>query len=76
MAFSAMKERYRNKINEVVLGATKEGGTVVTPLLSAVKVRCPFLHFEGEIPNRPIVALEVWDVAPTDWHESFHDVFW
>ena len=51
MAFSAMKERYRNKINEVVLGATKEeGGTVVTPLLSAVKVRC---HHILKVKSQP-----------------------
>lgn len=76
MAFSAMKERYRNKINEVVLGATKEeGGTRGYTVTVGGESALPFLHFEGEIPNRPIVALEVWDVAPTDWHESFTTYF-
>ncbi|MEW6040138.1 MAG: acetyl-CoA decarbonylase/synthase complex subunit delta [Elusimicrobiota bacterium] len=27
----------------------------------------PFLHFEGEMPNRPVVALEVWDKNPEEW---------
>jgi acetyl-CoA decarbonylase/synthase, CODH/ACS complex subunit delta len=29
----------------------------------------PFLHFEGQIPNKPVVALEVRDQAPDDWSE-------
>jgi acetyl-CoA decarbonylase/synthase complex subunit delta len=27
----------------------------------------PFLHFEGSIPNRPVIAVEVSDRAPDDW---------
>jgi acetyl-CoA decarbonylase/synthase complex subunit delta len=29
----------------------------------------PFLHFEGSIPNRPAIAMEVNDQEPTDWPE-------
>ena len=72
MAFIAMKEKYRNKVGEVVLGATKEdGGTRGYTITVGGESTLPFLHFEGEIPNRPVVALEVWDVAPTDWNECF-----
>ncbi|MCR3921629.1 MAG: CO dehydrogenase/acetyl-CoA synthase subunit delta [Firmicutes bacterium] len=72
MAFSAMKEKYRNKVGTVVLGATKEdGGTRGYTITVGGESTLPFLHFEGDIPNRPVVALEVWDVAPTDWHECF-----
>lgn len=76
MAFSALKEKYRNKVNEVVLGATKEeGGTRGYTVTVGGDSALPFLHFEGEMPNRPIVALEVWDVAPTDWNEAFTPYF-
>ncbi len=27
----------------------------------------PFLHFEGEIPHRPVVAVEIKDHSPADW---------
>ena len=27
----------------------------------------PFLHFEGQIPHRPAIAVEVMDQAPKDW---------
>lgn len=71
MAFSAMKEKYRNQVHTVVLGATKEeGGTRDYTITVGGEGTLPFLHFEGEVPNRPVVALEIWDVVP-DWHECF-----
>jgi acetyl-CoA decarbonylase/synthase complex subunit delta len=72
MAFNAVKEKYRSKVGEVVLGATKEqGGTRGYTITVGGEGALPFLHFEGEIPNRPVVALEVWDTAPTDWNPCF-----
>ncbi len=61
MAVTIARERWTGKVAEVVLGtgsgAVKIGG----------EATLPFLHFEGEIPNRPAVALEVWDMVPSDW---------
>jgi acetyl-CoA decarbonylase/synthase complex subunit delta len=38
----------------------------------------PFHTFEGAMPNRPVLALEVWDMQPDDWPaaclEPFKDV--
>ncbi|SHI74542.1 acetyl-CoA decarbonylase/synthase complex subunit delta [Desulfofundulus thermosubterraneus] len=63
MAVTIAKERWTNKVAEVVLGTepniVKIGG----------ESTLPFLHFEGEMPNRPAVALEVWDMEPTNWPE-------
>lgn len=63
MAVAIAKERWTNKVAEVVLGiephSVKIGG----------ESTLPFLHFEGEMPNRPVVALEVWDMEPTNWPE-------
>ncbi|MBS4008966.1 MAG: acetyl-CoA decarbonylase/synthase complex subunit delta [Clostridium sp.] len=72
MTFRAVKEKYRSKVGEVILGATKsQGGTRGHTITVGGESALPFLHFEGEIPNRPVVALEVRDVAPTDWHACF-----
>ncbi|MBT9139593.1 MAG: Corrinoid/iron-sulfur protein small subunit [Dehalococcoidia bacterium] len=72
MAFRAVKEKYRSKVGEAILGATKEqGGTRGYTITVGGESTLPFLHFEGEIPNRPVVALEVRDVAPSDWHACF-----
>jgi acetyl-CoA decarbonylase/synthase complex subunit delta len=72
MAFSPVKDKYRSKVGEVTLGATKEqGGTRAYTITVGGEATLPFLHFEGDIPNRPVVALEVWDSAPADWHACF-----
>ncbi|MCL6610714.1 MAG: acetyl-CoA decarbonylase/synthase complex subunit delta [Peptococcaceae bacterium] len=61
MAVTIAKERWTSKVNELVLGAepnvVKVGGDATLP----------FLFFEGEMPNRPVVALEVLDMEPEDW---------
>jgi acetyl-CoA decarbonylase/synthase complex subunit delta len=30
----------------------------------------PFLHFEGETPNRPVIAMEVTDRMPGEWNNE------
>ncbi len=80
MAVEILKEKYRSSIREVVLGATKEeGGTRSHAIKVGGETTLPFLHFEGEIPNRPVVAMEVWDIVPEEWPPSvksfFEDVY-
>ncbi|ACX51501.1 CO dehydrogenase/acetyl-CoA synthase delta subunit, TIM barrel [Ammonifex degensii KC4] len=69
MTFTVVKERWRGKILETTLGTgprqVKVGG----------ETTLPFLHFEGEIPNRPVVALEIWDMAPEDWPECLTECY-
>ncbi len=80
MAVEILKEKYRSSVREVVLGATKEeGGTRAHTIKVGGETALPFLHFEGKIPNRPVVAMEVLDMAPEDWPPSvksfFEDVY-
>jgi acetyl-CoA decarbonylase/synthase, CODH/ACS complex subunit delta len=72
MAVEILKEKYRSKVGEVVLGATKDqGGTRSQTITVGGESALPFLHFEGEIPNRPVLALEVWDMVPGEWDPLF-----
>lgn len=80
MAVEIFKEKYRSQVREVVLGATKEeGGTRSHTVKVGGETALPFLHFEGEIPNRPVVAMEIWDIVPEEWPASlkgyFEDVY-
>ncbi|MGM0689910.1 MAG: CO dehydrogenase/acetyl-CoA synthase subunit delta [Bacillota bacterium] len=76
MAVEILKEKYRNKVGEVVLGATKDqGGTRSHTITVGGESALPYLHFEGEIPNRPVLALEVWDLAPTEWDPCFEQYY-
>jgi acetyl-CoA decarbonylase/synthase, CODH/ACS complex subunit delta len=76
MAVEILKEKYRSSVGEVVLGATKDqGGTRSHTITVGGETALPFLQFEGETPNRPVLALEVWDMAPTDWDPLFEKYF-
>ena len=79
MAFEVIKERYMSKVNEVVLGATAEnGGTRGHILKVGGQTTLPYLHFEGEVPHKPLIAMEITDVEPS-WpaplKELFKDVY-
>jgi acetyl-CoA decarbonylase/synthase complex subunit delta len=59
MAFEVPKETTESKIREVTLGTgdVKVGGENVLP----------FYTFEGQMPNRPLIAVEVYDDNPQEW---------
>lgn len=70
MPVTIVKERYASKVEEVVLGATPEqGGTRSTVLTIGGDSTLPFLHFEGQMPNPPVIAMEVTDILPP-WPET------
>lgn len=76
MAVEILKEKYRGKVGEVTLGATKdEGGTRSHTVTVGGEEALPFLHFEGNTPNRPVVALEVWDTVPKEWDPLFEKYY-
>ncbi|OHD68112.1 MAG: acetyl-CoA decarbonylase/synthase complex subunit delta [Spirochaetes bacterium RBG_16_49_21] len=69
MAFEAPKIDYTGKIKEITLGtgnkAVKVGGST----------SYPFYLFEGQMPNPPRIAMEVFDFAPDDWAEAAVEPF-
>lgn len=72
MAFEIPKIKYTGRIREVEIGtgqkALKVGGATCYP----------FYRFEGDMPNVPKVAFEVWDSPPDEWQqwavEPYRDV--
>lgn len=70
MSVTLVKERYSSKVGEVVLGATPDqGGTRTATVTVGGDSALPFLHFEGQMPNRPVIAMEITDIVPT-WNET------
>ena len=70
MAFQPIKQKYTGVIREVVLGkgegAVKVGG----------RTAFPFMTFEGDFPNPPRIAMEIWDKNPGDeWSEVAKEPF-
>jgi acetyl-CoA decarbonylase/synthase complex subunit delta len=62
------KESWTTRVLEVTLGATPDqGGTRGRTVTVGGESTLPFLHYEGAIPHRPVIAVEVLDKRPTDW---------
>ncbi len=61
-------EKWMGKVREVTLGAVPdEGGTRSHTVTVGGETMLPFLHFEGEIPNPPRIAIEIANRRPDDW---------
>ena len=70
------KEKWTGKVREVTLGATAAaGGTRKKTVTVGGESTLPFLTFEGEMPNPPVVALEVQDAYPDDWSALLKEVW-
>jgi len=80
MAGNLMLEKWPGIVSVVNIGATKEeGGTRSNTVKVGGQATLPFLFQEGVIPCKPVIAYEVWDIAPADWPQeltkSYTDVF-
>lgn len=71
MAFELVKDKWVNAVSTLTIGAIKEeGGTRGRAVQCAGEEGLPFLFAEGSIPHRPVIAMEVLDVAPDDWPQT------
>ncbi len=60
-------EKWPGAVRPVTLGATGDGGTRTSTVTVGGETTLPFLHFEGSMPHRPVVAAEVHDRYPEEW---------
>lgn len=64
----AVLRNWTGAIHAVTIGATSEqGGTRTHTVTIGGASTLPFHHFEGAMPHRPAVAMEITDTAPLDW---------
>jgi len=64
LGLKIFKESYTGKIKEITLG---KGARAVTV---GGETCYPFYQFEGKMPRKPVVAMEVWDMKPEAWPEA------
>jgi acetyl-CoA decarbonylase/synthase complex subunit delta len=70
VAMPDVNETWTGKIVEVTLGAgPDQGGTRGSTVTVGGESTLPFLHYEGEMPHKPAVAVEIRDTAPDDWSD-------
>ncbi|MGB9886703.1 MAG: CO dehydrogenase/acetyl-CoA synthase subunit delta [Moorellales bacterium] len=75
MAVEIVKDKNPSRVGEVVIGATKEeGGTRAYSLRVGGDPALPFHQFEGEMTNRPVLALEVQDIIP-EWPSGLAEYY-
>lgn len=67
MAFQAPTESYSGKIREITLGSANQVNVGGENIL-------PFYTFEGNAPNGPKIAMEVYDTEPADWADELKAV--
>jgi acetyl-CoA decarbonylase/synthase complex subunit delta len=64
VGFEITKETYAGSIKGITIG---KGDTALTV---GGQTSYPFHQFEGKMPNKPIIAMEIWDITPEDWPEA------
>jgi len=69
MAFEIPKTSYTGKVRQTKLGKGDKAVTV------GGETAYPFYLFEGEMPNLPRIAMEVWDYPPEEWAEAALEPF-
>ncbi len=68
MPIELVKDKWTGAVQNVTLGATAaEGGTRSRAITVGGEKALPFMHFEADMPNRPVVAIEIKDRRPEDW---------
>lgn len=62
------KEKWTGQVRQITLGASSsEGGTRAKTVTVGGETTLPFLHFEGQLPHPPVIAIEVKSEKPVDW---------
>ena len=68
MALELLKDKWSTAINKIIIGATKdEGGTRKSTVTVGGESTMPLLLDEGEIPHKPVIAIEIQDTPPDGW---------
>ena len=68
-------EKWPGAVREVTLGNSYGGGTRTSTVTVGGETTLPFLNFEGAMPHRPALAVEVLDARPADWSAELHSAW-
>ena len=72
-----MTEKWSAGVSVISIGATKEeGGTRSKVVKIGGEKTLPFLFAEGDLPHKPIIAIEIFDTPPQDWPNEKDPLLW
>lgn len=76
MPLETLKEKCSSVIDLVSIGATaSEGGSRDRVIKVGGQTGLPFLFEEMEAPNKPVIAMEVFDIEPSDWPDTLKEPY-
>lgn len=76
MGIEPVLEKHSGEVAVVTIGAGKEDGGSRSGVIKVGGERSlPFLFHEGEIPCRPRIAYELWDIPAVDWPRELINVY-
>ncbi len=61
MGFELTKESYAGGIKAITIGKGDNALTI------GGQTCYPFYQFEGKMPGKPVIAMEIWDMEPEEW---------
>jgi len=68
MPIEIPKDKWPGTVRTITIGATEaDGGTRTSSVTVGGERALPFMHFEAEMPYKPVIALEIKDRRPDDW---------
>ncbi len=63
-------QKWSSEINKITVG----GGKRKSVAIGGAKCM-PWLAYEGDLGNRPCLAIEIWDKPPDAWHEELKKAY-
>ena len=76
MPIEVPKDTWPGEVRSVTIGATADqGGTRSRSVTVGGEKTLPFMHFEADMPNPPIIAVEIKDRRPEDWSPLLLDAW-
>jgi acetyl-CoA decarbonylase/synthase complex subunit delta len=69
-------DKWPGVVRSVTIGASaSDGGTRAQTVTIGGEKTLPFMHFESEMPNTPVIAVEIKDRRPEDWSPLLLDAW-
>ena len=75
MPIEIPKDKWPGSVKTITLGSNSDGGTRTSVVTVGGEKALPFMHFEAEMPQRPVVAIEIKDRKPDDWSPLLPEVW-
>jgi acetyl-CoA decarbonylase/synthase complex subunit delta len=76
MPIEIPEDKWAGEVLSVTIGATaSDGGTRSRTVTVGGEKTLPFMHFEAEMPNPPVIAVEIKDRRPEDWSPILLDAW-